>query len=95
MKVVWTQSAVLARNDIIDFIASDNVLAALDVDDTISAAVSRLEKFPSLGKPGRIDGTRELIVHEHYVLIYEIIDDTLVILMVLHASRQWPPEYDV
>ena len=91
MKVVWAQRATLARNDIIDFIAADNVLAALEVDDTISAAALRLEKFPALGKPGRIDGTRELVVHQHYILVYEVVDPTITILMVLHTSRQWPP----
>ena len=91
MKVVWARRATLARHDLIDFIAKDNVLAALEVDDTITTAVLRLEKFPLLGKPGRIDGTRELVVNQHYILVYEIVDDTIIILMVLHTSRLWPP----
>ena len=68
------------------------MLAALEVDDTITAATLRLEEFPLLGRPGRIDGTRELVVHQHYILVYEVVDDTIIILMVLHTSRQWPPE---
>jgi addiction module RelE/StbE family toxin len=91
MKLVWARRAALARNDIIDYIADDNVLAALEVDDAITSATLRLEKFPLLGKPGRIDGTRELVVHRHYILVYEVADDAVVILMALHASRQWPP----
>ena len=91
MKLVWARRATLARNDLINYIADDNVLAALEVDDTITAATLRLKKFPLLGKPGRIDGTRELVVHQHYILVYEIVDDTIIINMVLHASRQWPP----
>ena len=61
------------------------------MDDTITAAVLRLEKFPLLGRPGRIDGTRELVVHQHYILVYEIVDNIIILLMVLHTSRQWPP----
>ena len=92
MKVVWARRATLARTDLINYIADDNVLAALEVDDTITAAVLRLEAFPLMGKPGRIDGTRELVVHQHYILVYEVAGDTITILMVLHTSRQWPPE---
>ena len=92
MKVVWAESATHARNGLINYIAEDNVLAALEMDDTITAATLRLEDFSSLGRPGRIDGTRELVVHQHYILVYEVVDDTIIILMVLHTSRQWPPE---
>ncbi len=92
MKMVWAEKAALARKALIDFIAGDNVPAALEVDDTITAAVLRLEKFSSLGKPGRIDGTRELVVHQRCILVYELGDEALVILMVLHTSRRWPPE---
>jgi len=91
MKVVWTTRARLARNDLIDYIADDNVLAALEVDDLFTAAAFRLAEFPLLGKPGRIGGTRELVVHEHYILVYEVVDRVITILMVLHTSCQWPP----
>jgi len=92
MKIVWAKRATLARSDLIDYIAEDNVLAALEVDDTITAATFRLAEFPLLGKPGRIDGTRELVIHQHYILVYEIVDDAILVLMVLHTSRLWPPE---
>ena len=92
MKIVWAERAVHARKNLIDFIAEDNVLAALEMDDTITAAVLRLKNFPLLGKPGRIEGTREIVVHQHYILVYEVVEATILILMVLHTSRQWPPE---
>lgn len=44
-----------------------------------------------MGKPGRIMGTRELVVHRHYFLVYELHTDTVYILAVVHTSRQWPP----
>lgn len=92
MRIVWTERARVIRNDLINFIALNNVLAALEVDDTITAATLRLEDFPLLGKPGRIRGTRELVIHEHYMLVYETDAENITILMVLHTSRQWPPE---
>ena len=91
MTIIWAQSAREARRHIIEFIAADNVLAALEMEDLLTAAVLRLEEFPQLGKSGRVDGTRELVVHEHYVIVYELMGDIIYILMILHTSRQWPP----
>lgn len=90
MRVIWAKSATFARSALIDYIADDNVLAALDVDDTITAATLRLSDFPLLGKHGRIAGTRELVVHEHYILVYEVTEECIIVLMLLHTARQWP-----
>lgn len=89
MRISWAKGARFARNALIEFIAQDNVLAAIEIDETITATSLRLAEFPLLGKNGRIAGTRELVVHEHYVLVYELENDSLTILMVLHTSRQW------
>ncbi len=93
MKVVWTTSARQDRNNIIEFIAADNISAALELDMHISRSVVRLMEFPKLGKTGRITGTREFVLHEHYVLVYEVSDTMLIILNVLHTSQKWPPLY--
>ncbi len=92
MKIIWS---ALARQDVAEivlFIAQDNPLAALELDDCILAAAERLAVFPKLGKPGLMAGTRELVAHNHYVLVYEVEADAVFILTVLHTSRQWPPE---
>ena len=46
---------------------------------------------PLLGRPGRVTGTREFVVSPRYILVYEVTADTLIVLAVLHTSRQWPP----
>ena len=38
-----------------------------------------------------IAGTREFVVSPRYILVYEVTDEALIVLAVLHASRQWPP----
>ena len=90
MKVSWAVSAELDRADIFEFIAQDNPLAAVQMDEVFSAAARRLEQHPMIGKAGRIEGTRELIPHESYCLVYEIQDDVVWILAVVHTSREWP-----
>jgi toxin ParE1/3/4 len=91
MRVLWTLSAEQDRADVVDFIAQDNPLAAIRMDETFSAAVGRLAEHPLLGRAGQIPGTRELIPHESYRLVYEVRADTIWILTLVHTARQWPP----
>ncbi len=80
MIVVWTPEAEQDRAEIWDYIAADNPKAA-----------ARLGEQPRLGKVGRIPGTRELIPHESYRLVYEIDGDTVWLLALVHTARRWPP----
>lgn len=59
----------------------------------LSDAAAKLADFPMLGHAGKILGTRELIPHESYRLVYEIEADgtTLWVLALVHTARQWPP----
>lgn len=94
MKVVWTPEALQDRIDVWDYIAADNPRAAARMDELFSAAAARLTEHPKLGRPGRIQGTRELIPHESYRLVYEVSDDTVWMLALVHTARQWPPARD-
>jgi addiction module RelE/StbE family toxin len=92
VKVIWSPEALLDRSDIWDHIASDNPRAAARIDELFSDAAARLTEHPRLGKTGKIAGTRELIPHESYRLVYEIESDALWILALVHTSRLWPPQ---
>ena len=91
MKLVWTLLAREDRKAIREVIAADNPSAALDLDELLSEKAARLVDHPALGRPGRLQGTRELIAHRNYILIYDVAGDLVRILRVLHAARQWPP----
>lgn len=91
MRLVWTEPASLDRKEIREYIAQDNPAAALALDELISEKASRLIDHPGLGRPGRVTGTRELIAHQNYILIYDITQDLVRVLRVLHAARKWPP----
>ncbi|QJU56971.1 type II toxin-antitoxin system RelE/ParE family toxin [Sphingomonas sp. AP4-R1] len=91
MKLAWSNRAATDRMAIFVWIAEDNPQAAADVDERIEAAAQRLKDFPNSGRPGRIEGTRELVIaRTPYVAPYQIIGDTVRILRVIHGARMWP-----
>lgn len=91
MRVLWTLSAEQDRIDIIDLIARDNPLAAIGMDERFVAAVGYLVEHPLMGRPGTIPGTRELIPHENYRLVYEVQGEIVWVLALVHTTRAWPP----
>lgn len=92
MKLVWTQPARNDRKAIREYIAQDNPAAALALDELFSEKAGRLVDHPDLGRPGRVTGTRELVAHQNYILIYDTTGDLVRVLRILHAARQWPPK---
>ena len=91
MRVLWTPEALQDRADVWDYIAADNPRAAARMDALFSDAAARLVEHPLLGRPGMISGTRELLPHESYRLVYEISGETLWVLALVHTARLWPP----
>ena len=92
MKITWRPMAEADRENIFDYIAQDNPLAALALDEEFSVKTATASHNPKLYKPGRVRGTREIVVRPNYIMVYRIEDEgnTLVVLRVLHASQQWP-----
>lgn len=90
MRLSWTYEAVEDRSAIFDYIEAENPLAAIALDEMFSDCAQRLIDFPGLGRPGRVTGTCELVVHQNYLLIYDVAGDLVRVLRVLHAARQWP-----
>ena len=92
MKVRWTASARLDRLAIADHIAADSPRAAVRMDILFAEAAESLARFPRMGRVGKVPGTREIFPHENYRLVYDVEDDTVWILTLVHTSRQWPPK---
>lgn len=90
-RIEWTE---LARNDlmeIIDYISDDSPEAAQNVMDDIKTKALNLLNFPAIGRHGRVEGTREMVVSANYILVYQEHARAIRILRVLHAAQQWPP----
>ena len=90
MRLVWTRLASTDRKEIREYIAQDNPAAALALDELLSEKSFHLVDHPDLGRPGRVTGTRELVAHQNYILVYDTAGDLVRVLRVLHAARQWP-----
>ena len=57
----------------------------------IKKTIEQLQTFPELGRPGRVEGTRELVINKTpFIAIYRISKDNIEILRVLHTSQSWP-----
>lgn len=92
MELFWTPEAIQDRDQIYDYIEADNPAAVLALDEIFSKRASRLVDYPGLGRLGRITGTHELVVHRNYILVYDLTDNQIRVLRVLHASLQWPTQ---
>lgn len=90
MKLVWARTANKDRRAIREYIAADNPEAALALDALISEKAGALIDHPGIERDGRVEGTRELVLHRNYLIVYDIVDETVRVLRVLHAARRWP-----
>lgn len=87
----WRETARADLLAIIDYISDDNPEAAQRLKDDIEAKAAKLPEHPKLYRPGRVAGTREMVVRTNYIVVYAEDARAVSILRVLHAAQQWPP----
>jgi addiction module RelE/StbE family toxin len=91
MKIRWTKRAIRSLASIHEYISKDSPAAAARVSAAVLDATVQIEQFPQSGRPGRIEGTRELVIPGlPYIVPYRVVDDTILLLSVIHTSRKWP-----
>jgi addiction module RelE/StbE family toxin len=91
MRVKWTHKALDNLDSAVQYIAADKPSAASEVARKILNAAEALANQPGMGRPGRVAGTRELIITGlPYILPYTEKNGTIFILRVLHTSMKWP-----
>ncbi|HEX9167834.1 MAG TPA: type II toxin-antitoxin system RelE/ParE family toxin [Roseiarcus sp.] len=94
MRTRWTRPALADLEASGDYVARDNPGAAQRLLACIAVTVETLRDHPHLGRPGRIAGTRELVVAETpYVVPYRMRGDEVEILAVFHGARRWPDAF--
>ena len=90
LDLIWEPEALDQLDGIIDFIGERNGPAADRMARLFAERAERIRRFPEMGRPGRVTGTRELIVHPNYILIYRVTETAIDILRVLHVRQQYP-----
>lgn len=93
MEIRWTRQALQNLDAIAAYIALDNPSRAASFISEIKDKTQLLAQFPAIGRPGRVPGTRELVVHENYVLPYRVKGDLVQIIRVHHVARLWPQSF--
>jgi len=84
------------REAIFDYIEAESPQSAILVDDRIETQVEVLAEFPEIGRPGRVEGTREFVIlRTPYIAAYSVRAETVWILRVLHGAQQWPEDLTI
>lgn len=95
MQVKWLRRALVNLDQEAAYIARDNPRAAAALVVEADEFTRLLTRHPDLGRPGRVPGTRELVLpHFPYILPYRVREQRVEILRVFHASRKWPEGFD-
>ena len=93
MTIVWAPGAIEHLAHLRAYIAHDNPKAANRIAGALLDAVERLAELPNLGRPGRVGGTRELVVPgAPYIISYRLRADRLEVIAVFHARQKWPKD---
>lgn len=91
MQFRWLRKALKNLEQAYDYVAEDDLDAAGRLVLKMQAAVGQLAEFPEMGRAGRVEGTRELVIlNSPYVVVYRVKGKTVEILRVLHGSRKYP-----
>ncbi|MGB2817995.1 MAG: type II toxin-antitoxin system RelE/ParE family toxin [Burkholderiaceae bacterium] len=94
MQVRWLRTALRNLEDEAAYIAADDPAAARLVVGRVLHAVGQLAEQPSLGRPGRVPGTRELVVAgTRFLVPYRVKRDAIEILRIFHTSRKLPTHW--
>jgi addiction module RelE/StbE family toxin len=93
MAVKWSKRALSSLAGITEYIEQDNPTRATTFVQEIRQKSDLLEQFPSLGRAGRAIGTRELVAHKNYILVYRVRGDDVQVIEVMHTSRKFPASF--
>jgi toxin ParE1/3/4 len=91
MKIVWSRRAISNLVALRDYIARDSPNSAATVAERILNGVDLLATQPQMGRPGRIVGTRELVIPGMpYIIPYRVRGERMELIAVFHGRQKWP-----
>lgn len=90
LPIQWRPQARRSLNQIVRYIAERNLQAARSMRYRIEEAVLPLSEHPYLFRPGRVPGTREIVAHPNYIVIYRVQADCIDVVDVVHSRQRFP-----
>jgi toxin ParE1/3/4 len=94
MRIAWEEEAERDLDRIVEYILPDDPAAAQRLVDVIREAVQMLADHPHIGRVGRVVDSRELVIPgTRYIVAYQVLGDTVIILRVLHGVQRWPERF--
>jgi toxin ParE1/3/4 len=84
----WTTEASDQLEAAVKHIQEDNPTAGRNLAQTVIERIGQLATFPSLGRPGEVKGTRELL-SPPYVVVYRSTEEVIEILHIWHGAQDW------
>ena len=95
MRLIWSPESIHDLISLRAFISQDDSVAAKGVAlHILSCAEDLLAANPKIGRPGRVPGTRELVIpRTPYIVPYRVQGESIQILRVYHGARRWPDSF--
>lgn len=94
MQVKWLRRALRNLEEEAAHLARDNPQAAAALVLQADESTRLLARHPDMGRPGRVPGTRELVLpHFSCIIPYRVREQRVEILRVFHTARKWPPGF--
>ena len=91
MQLRWTEEAANDLERIADYLVQNTPGRAQGLIQRIYDAAGSLVTLPHRGRPGKVKGTRELVLSAlPYVVVYVVREDAVVVVRILHGAQQWP-----
>ena len=89
-KIVWSPLAREQVRELVAYIADYDATAAGNLRRRLEEVVQPLAEHPYMFRPGRVPGTREIVAHANYLIVYRVLSDEIDITSVVHARREYP-----
>jgi toxin ParE1/3/4 len=91
MELRWTAEAVSDLESIADYLRDHAPERAPGLIRRVYDAPATLLTFPNRGRPGKKEGTRELVLAPlPYIIVYKVYRDVIFVVRILHGAQQWP-----
>ena len=96
IEIVWLNIAADEFEDAVAWIRERNDNAADKMAETALFQIDQLKHYPQLGRVGRDNTTRELVIsNTHFIVVYRVLSTkkSLEILSFKHDAMRWPAEF--